>query len=202
MLTVDAWARREARRHRRHRSLVCRRAIDTFLVPGPKIDVGKLAMAVAPLAAHIDISCLVFFSLGVKPEIISAVAGGSLGIHGMCPVYIADCYGVIGWDKKEKKNVEMMEEGRGSEYGCPGGQTRFLNSGVFSNSKDEQGVELGDASGMAVRVHAEKAVSAEEEQEWQERKKRRTGEEEEGWKRTEDEEEEEDDDDDDDGDES
>ena len=27
-------------------------------VPGPKIDVGKLAMAIAPLAAHIDISCL------------------------------------------------------------------------------------------------------------------------------------------------
>ena len=26
-------------------------------VPGPKIDVGKLAMAIAPLAAHIDISC-------------------------------------------------------------------------------------------------------------------------------------------------
>ncbi|CAK9089297.1 Hypothetical protein SCF082_LOCUS42135 [Durusdinium trenchii] len=41
-------------------------------------------MAIAPLAAHIDISCLVFFTLGVKPEIISAVAGGSLGIHGMC----------------------------------------------------------------------------------------------------------------------
>ena len=65
---------------------------------------------------------MVFFSLGVKPEIISAVAGGSLGIHGMCPVYIADCYGVIGWDKKQKKNVELMEEGRGSEYGAPGGQ--------------------------------------------------------------------------------
>ena len=28
-----------------------------------------------------------FFSLGVKPEIISAVAGGSLGIHGMCLGY-------------------------------------------------------------------------------------------------------------------
>ena len=113
--------RRFQGRHSR-RCRVYRRAIDTFLVPGPKIDVGKLAMAIAPLAAHIDISCLVFFSLGVKPEIISAVAGGSLGIHGMCPVYIADCYGIIGWDKKEGKNVEMMEEGRGSEYGCPGGQ--------------------------------------------------------------------------------
>jgi len=95
--------------------------VETFLVPGP-IDAGKLAMAVAPLAAHIDLSCLVFFGLGVKPETIASVAGGSLGIHGMCPVFIADCYGIIGWDKKEKRNIELMEKGRGSEYGCPGGQ--------------------------------------------------------------------------------
>ena len=32
---------------------------------------------------------------------------------------------------------------------------------------EQKGVKLVDASGMAVRVHAEKAVSAEEEQEWE-----------------------------------
>ena len=32
---------------------------------------------------------------------------------------------------------------------------------------EQKGVKWVDASGMAVRVHAEKAVSAEEEQEWQ-----------------------------------
>ena len=32
---------------------------------------------------------------------------------------------------------------------------------------EQKGVKLVDASGMAVRVHAEKAVSAEKEQEWE-----------------------------------
>ena len=32
---------------------------------------------------------------------------------------------------------------------------------------EQKGVKWVDASGMAVRVHAEKAVSAEEEQQWQ-----------------------------------
>jgi len=145
-------------RARRRRSTVCRRAIDTFLVPGPKIDVGKLAMAVAPLAAHIDISCLVFFSLGVKPEIISAVAGGSLGIHGMCPVYIVDCYGVIGWDKKEKKNVEMMEEGRGSEYGCPGGQGGEGVVVVAFRGKQHGGEDGG--THMVVKAHGKAKLEA------------------------------------------
>lgn len=94
--------------------------IDTFLVPG-KVDAAKLSMACAPLANHIDLSALVFFSLGVPVETIASVAGGALGIHGVCPVYIADCYGIVGFDKAAGKNVELMEKGRGSEYGCQGG---------------------------------------------------------------------------------
>ncbi|CAK9044323.1 unnamed protein product [Durusdinium trenchii] len=141
---------------RRARAGLGRRAIDTFLVPGPKIDVGKLAMAIAPLAAHIDISCLVFFTLGVKPEIISAVAGGSLGIHGMCPVYIADCYGIIGWDKKAKKNVEMMEKGRGSEYGLPGGQGGEGVVVVAFRGKEH----AGGATHMVVKAHGKAELEA------------------------------------------
>lgn len=94
--------------------------IETFLLRG-KMDAGKLAAGCAPLAMHIDLDCVVFFSLGVPPELIASVAGGSLGLHGSCPVYVADCYGIIGWDKQAQENVELMEEGRGSEYGCVGG---------------------------------------------------------------------------------
>lgn len=94
--------------------------IETFLVPGP-VDVSKLATKCAPLAAHFDLTCLTFFSLGVPAETIAAVAGGSLGIHGVCPVYIADCYGIVGWDAAAGANVELMEKGRGSEFGCVGG---------------------------------------------------------------------------------
>mmetsp|Transcript_31252 Transcript_31252/g.57168 ORF Transcript_31252/g.57168 Transcript_31252/m.57168 type:complete len:359 (-) Transcript_31252:102-1178(-) len=94
--------------------------IETFLVEGD-VNEAKLAAACAPLAMHMDLDGLVFFTLGVKPETIASVAGGALGLHGVCPVYIADSYGIVGWDKSKKENVELMEEGRGSEYGKVGG---------------------------------------------------------------------------------
>jgi len=96
-------------------------SIETFLVQGP-VDTAKLAARCAPLAAHIDLNCVVFFSLGVSIDTISAAAGGALGLHGLCSVFIADCYGIIGWDEAAKKNLEFMELGRGSEYGHVGGQ--------------------------------------------------------------------------------
>ncbi|CAJ1346439.1 unnamed protein product [Effrenium voratum] len=142
------------------RSAVSLRAarIDTFLVPG-KMDAGKLAMAVAPLAAHIDLSCLCFFGLNVDPALIASVAGGALGIHGMCPVYIADCYGIIGWDKKEGKNVEMMEKGRGSEYGKPGGQGGEGVVVVAFRGKEHGGGGLH----MVVKAHGKAELEAVEE---------------------------------------
>ena len=46
-----------------------------------------------------------------------------------------------------------------------------VEAGVSKTLEIEQkGVKLVDASGMAVRVHAEKAMSAEEKQEWPVRK--------------------------------
>lgn len=36
-------------------------------------------------------------------------------------MYIADCYGIIGFDKASSSNVELMEKDRGQEYGCRGG---------------------------------------------------------------------------------
>jgi hypothetical protein len=38
-----------------------------------------------------------------------------------CPVYLAETYGIIGFDEERQKNVELMEKGRGSEYGFVGG---------------------------------------------------------------------------------
>eukprot|EP00439_Symbiodinium_sp_Y106_P031994 s2338_g3.t2 len=132
--------------------------IETFLVRGP-VNESTLALASAPLAAHIDLSCLVFFCLGTKPETVASVAGGALGLHGMCPVYIADCYGIIGWDKKEKRNVELMEEGRGSEYGKPGGQG---GEGVVVAAFRGGGHAAGDAGGvhMVVSSHGKAKLQA------------------------------------------
>lgn len=112
-----------ANRQRRRRAVCCRAQgdkIETFLVPGP-VTMSKLAQSCGRLASHIDLAAVAFFALGVKPELIASVAGGALGLHGMCPVYVADCYGIIGWDAKLCSNVELMEKGIGQEYGCVGG---------------------------------------------------------------------------------
>lgn len=94
--------------------------IETFLLKGPVTE-SNLNMKCSPLAWHMDLTGIVFFSLGVKPELIAAVAGGGLGLHGVCPVYIADCYGIVGWDDASKSNVELMEKGCGQEFGKVGG---------------------------------------------------------------------------------
>jgi hypothetical protein len=136
--------------------------IETFLVPGP-VDASKLAMAVAPLAGYMDMKCLTFFSLGVAPDVIASVAGGSLGIHGMCPVYIADCYGIIGWDKKAGKNVELMEAGRGKEYGMAGGQGGQGVVVVAFRGKQHaatEAVNSNDGLHMVVATHGKVDLSA------------------------------------------
>lgn len=94
--------------------------VETFLVQGD-INEASLSMKCASLANYMDLKTVVFFSLGVSEELIQRVAGGALGLHGACPVFVVDCYGIIGWDQKEGKNVELMEKGRGTEYGGVGG---------------------------------------------------------------------------------
>jgi len=95
-------------------------SVETFLIEGD-VDVAKLSMKCASIAGYMDLSTIVFFSLGVSEEVISSAAGGALGLHGACPVFIVDSYGIIGWNEEKKKNVELMEEGRGKEYGGVGG---------------------------------------------------------------------------------
>lgn len=56
------------------------RSVWAVEVPGPKIDVGKLAMAIAPLAAHIDISCLApqFFAKKTHPMMTGVTMVGDV----------------------------------------------------------------------------------------------------------------------------
>lgn len=83
-------------------------AIETFLVKGP-LDAAKLSMQCAPIANHFDVNCVVFFTQGVNPELIASVAGGALGFHGVCPVYIAECDGVVGYDVEAGANAHVSE---------------------------------------------------------------------------------------------
>lgn len=95
-------------------------AIETFLVRGP-VQASALAAKCAPLANFFDLECVAFFCLGTDPEAVSSVAGGALGLHGVCPVFIADCHGIIGWDNELGANVELMEKGLGVEAGSASG---------------------------------------------------------------------------------
>eukprot|EP00404_Azadinium_spinosum_P059065 CAMPEP_0180712234 /NCGR_PEP_ID=MMETSP1038_2-20121128/11267_1 /TAXON_ID=632150 /ORGANISM="Azadinium spinosum, Strain 3D9" /LENGTH=339 /DNA_ID=CAMNT_0022744493 /DNA_START=154 /DNA_END=1170 /DNA_ORIENTATION=- len=95
-------------------------SVESFMIQG-KVDVASLSMKCAGISGYMDLSAVVFFSLGVSEEVIGAAAGGALGLHGACPVFIVDCYGIVGWDAAEGANVELMEEGRGTEYGGVGG---------------------------------------------------------------------------------
>lgn len=133
-------------------------AIETFLVQGP-VSASKLATVCAPLAAHLDLECLVLFSLGLSPELLASVSGGALGIRGTCPVYIADCYGIIGWDKAAGVNIELMEEGRGQEYGGVGGKggegvvvVAFRGSGHMPSAGEEGSLPAGCGLHMVVRA--------------------------------------------------
>mmetsp|Transcript_60485 Transcript_60485/g.187822 ORF Transcript_60485/g.187822 Transcript_60485/m.187822 type:complete len:294 (-) Transcript_60485:97-978(-) len=91
-------------------------AIDTFLVRGP-VDAALLAAKCARLPGHFDLECVAFFALGVSAKTIGSVAGGALGLHGVCPVFIAETHGIIGWDPALGANVQLMEEGFGGSGG-------------------------------------------------------------------------------------
>lgn len=113
-------ARRDAGASRKRGALLSRAAqkpgaggaIDTFLVKGP-VDVAKLSMRCAPLANHFDVTCVVFFSQGVKADLIASAAGGALGLHGVCPIYIADCDGVVGFDVEAGANSYLHGDNQG-----------------------------------------------------------------------------------------
>jgi len=82
------------------------------LVRGP-LDASALAAKCAPFARFFDLECIVFLSCGVDSAIVAQAAGGALGLHGVCPVFIAECQGVVGWDTVSEGNTELLEESLG-----------------------------------------------------------------------------------------
>ena len=92
--------------------------IQSFLIQGAGSALagrlGSLTSASQPLDA------LVLMSLGVdQPVLLDAVNQHKDKIK--CPVYLTDTHGILGFDEDLKQNVELLEKGRGSEYGFCGG---------------------------------------------------------------------------------
>lgn len=73
---------------------------------------------------------VVLFALGLEPPSLVPFAGS---VAGDAPVLLADCYGILGFSADEGRNIELMEAGRGREYGGPGGDGgRGVVAVVFS----------------------------------------------------------------------
>lgn len=156
---VGASAGSLRRRRRAQPAAVARRAfaepgaggaIETFLFKGP-VDASALAIKCAPLANFFDLECVTFFCLGVDPAAIASVAGGALGLHGVCPVYIADCKGIVGWDAAIGANVEMLDASLGGSGG-PGVVVAAFRGGCHQPSSLDEGEQGQLPSGRALHM--------------------------------------------------
>lgn len=65
-----------------------------------------------------DCAAVVLFGLGFGP---SAFVPFAANFGTKTPVFLADCYGILGFSAAENRNIELMEAGRGQEYGGVGG---------------------------------------------------------------------------------
>ena len=65
-----------------------------------------------------DAQAVVLLSLGLEPSALAAFAERAARQAAVC---IADCYGIVGFSVEQGRNLELMEPGRGREYGGPGG---------------------------------------------------------------------------------
>ena len=87
--------------------------VSSFLLRG---DGAALGSKLNALASKNALNVLVLMSLGVDhSRLLDAAAGLD------CPVYVTEAYGIIGFEEEAGRSVELMEEGRGSEYGFQGG---------------------------------------------------------------------------------
>ncbi len=68
------------------------------------------------LGAGID--AVVLFCLGLKP---SSFVPFARAVSSDTSVLLADCYGIVGFSAEAGRNLELMEAGRGREYGGVGG---------------------------------------------------------------------------------
>ena len=94
--------------------------IDTCLIQGdgssPQLRIALSDMA-APDKKALD--SIVLLSLGANHDHLMAAVKSCSSIR--CPVYLSETYGILGFDESEGRNIELMEKGRGQEYGCRGG---------------------------------------------------------------------------------
>ena len=89
--------------------------VESILVRG---DGAALGPRLASVASGTALNVLVLMSLGADhAALLSAVS--DCGIK--CPIFLTETYGIIGFDEELSRNVELMEKGRGSEYGFRGG---------------------------------------------------------------------------------
>ncbi len=61
---------------------------------------------------------VVLFALGLEPASLLPFAAA---VDRGTSVFLADSYGILGYSAKEGRNLERMEQGRGTEYGGVGG---------------------------------------------------------------------------------
>jgi len=88
--------------------------IHSFLIRG---DGSSLSSKLNSFTS-LSLNALAFFSLGIDHSKIIECA---LKFKTKCPVYLTETYGIIGYDEELQQNIELMEKGRGSEYGFRGG---------------------------------------------------------------------------------
>lgn len=98
------------------RSRTAAPAVDSLLILG---DGSDLEVALKGIAGASALDALVIFSLGADHSKVLAAVQSS-GVSGV-PIYFTETYGILGFDEARGSNVELMEKGRGSEYGCQGG---------------------------------------------------------------------------------
>lgn len=111
--------------------------VQSFLVQGTGTAVSA---GLAGLASSPPMEALVLFSLGADhPVLLDALRKNDVS----CPVYLTETYGILGYDNDLNRNVELMEKGRGSEYGFVGGSggqgclvTGFAGGAVAGHTDD------------------------------------------------------------------
>mmetsp|Transcript_7408 Transcript_7408/g.9171 ORF Transcript_7408/g.9171 Transcript_7408/m.9171 type:complete len:291 (+) Transcript_7408:42-914(+) len=88
--------------------------ISSFLVQGRGSALADHIHSVTSVA----VKALVLYSLGADhTALLNTIKNNGI----RCPVYLTETYGIIGHDVASGKNIELMEKGRGSEYGFRGG---------------------------------------------------------------------------------
>lgn len=85
--------------------------VRSFLVQGTG---AALAGRLAALTADAIVLC----SLGAHHDLLLQAASQ---VTAKTKVYLTETYGILGYDEEMGQNIELMEEGRGQEYGYQGG---------------------------------------------------------------------------------